>query len=458
MENEISDNVKILSNRISSELERLSSEPQADANYIDSLVYIGNWQDAIPRSIWVDKELDSREVRSWGIIRTQAIHSSAVMLSLNKLLMGKLDYSNATVSKIIYVLRLTRWISLCSQLRTQSGKFKGNIYAIHDTPLSIADSIYLDKEYLTFVQQQISHKNKKISKLAESIWQGLANSVKNDANFLQADSSELISQSIRGLSVGQAEGSELNRHVYILNMDENSHVYILNAVENSHVQNLNMVDKNMLTDTNQTLNNHVQNLNAATTCSSSKDIFNKKTTTTNSEGIYENGIEKKHCELIYPQEFNKNEIKLAQMYLKNIGAELKQSFLDETAAQIINRRKTHKAIRNPVGYLSWLCNEYGKGNLYLTSLYLKHQEQRNREEVTERAVEKKKQELTQVAKNGGSVPVNVSNGDSEPKWIPFTDEEKKQSKNKRWGKLPASIRNRSGIDPDSGGAQCPNLN
>ncbi|SMG63346.1 conserved hypothetical protein, partial [methanotrophic bacterial endosymbiont of Bathymodiolus sp.] len=107
--------------------------------------------------------------------------------------MGKLDYSNATVSKIIYVLRLTRWISLCSQLRAQSGKFKGNIYAIHDTPLFIADSIYLDKEYLTFVQQQISHKNKKISKLAESIWQGLENSVKNDSNFLQANSFELIS-------------------------------------------------------------------------------------------------------------------------------------------------------------------------------------------------------------------------------------------------------------------------
>ncbi|SHN92789.1 hypothetical protein BHECKSOX_1428 [Bathymodiolus heckerae thiotrophic gill symbiont] len=264
MENEISDNIKILSNRISSELERLSSEPRGNTSSVDSLVYIGNWQDAIPRSIWVDKELDSREVRSWGIIRTQAIHSSAVMLSLNRLLTETLDYSNAAVSSINYVLRLTGRISLCSQLRTQGGQFKGNIYAIHDAPVSISDSIYLDKDYLTFVQQQISHKNKKISKLAESIWQGLANSVKNDANFLQADSSELISQSIRGLSVGQAEGSELNRHVYILNMDENSHVYILNAVENSHVQNLNMADKIILTDTNQILNNHVRNFSLST--------------------------------------------------------------------------------------------------------------------------------------------------------------------------------------------------
>ena len=113
---------------------------------------------------------------------------------------------------------------------------------------------------------------------------------------------------------------------------------------------------------NFTINNYWE---TSATCSSSKDIFNKKTTTTNSEGIYKNEVEKNNCELIFPQEFNKNEIKLAQMYLKSFEPELRQSFLDETAAQIINRRKTHNAIRNPVGYLSWLCNEYGKGNLYL---------------------------------------------------------------------------------------------
>jgi hypothetical protein len=443
MENEISDNIKILSNRISSELERLSSEPRGDTRSVDSLVYIGNWQDAIPRSIWVDKELDSREVRSWGIIRTQAIHSSAVMLSLNRLLTETLDYSNATVSRIIYVLRLTRWISLCSQLRTQEGQFKGNIYAIHDAPVSISDSIYLDKDYLTFVQQQISHKNKKISKLAESIWQGLENSVKNDSNLLQANSFELISNSIRVLSVGQSERSELNSHVQKLNAVNKNTVTVVKQPLNNLIKNPNVV-----------VDNHVQNLNVATTCSSSssssssssKDIFNKKTTTTNSEGIYENAVEKKHCELIYPQEFNKNEIKLAQMYLKNIGAKLRQSFLDETAAQIINRKKTHNVIRNPVGYLSWLCNEYGKGNIYLTSLYLKHQELRDREEVTECAVEKKKQELIQAAKNKGSVAVNESKGDAGPEEIPFTDEEKKHSKKKRWGKLPASVRRRSGID------------
>ena len=228
MENEISDNIKILSGRISSELKKISREPVEDAKSIDSLVYIGNWQDAIPRSIWVDKDLDSREVRSWGVIRTQAIHSSAVMLSLNKLLMDNLDYSNATVSRIIYILRLTRWVSLCSQLRTEKGQFKGNIYAIHDAPISISDSIYLDKGYLYFVQQQISHKNKKISKLASSIWQHLDDSVKNNNDFLQLASSDSIRNSLNAL-IGNSENPEQNHHVYNLNADKSDHVYNLNT-------------------------------------------------------------------------------------------------------------------------------------------------------------------------------------------------------------------------------------
>jgi len=155
----------------------------------------------------------------------------------------------------------------------------GNIYAIHDAPLSIFDSIYLDKDYLNFVQQQISHKNKKISKLAESIWQLLDTSVKHDYGFIQNSPSEVIMHSIRLLG----GHSEQNSHVYNLNVDENDHVYILNAVENDHVYNLNLDEKikdinekQSLEEINEDLevsdNCHVHNLNMASICSSSSFV------------------------------------------------------------------------------------------------------------------------------------------------------------------------------------------
>ena len=137
----ISETIKVLSNRIEIEINRLSHDTKGNKQ-TDSLVFIGNWQDAIPRSIWVDALLSAVDVRCWGIIRTQAVNGSAVMLSLNNLLKESLGYSNATVSRVIFILRLSRWISLCSKLRTERGKFRGHIYAIHDNPVSLEDAIY----------------------------------------------------------------------------------------------------------------------------------------------------------------------------------------------------------------------------------------------------------------------------------------------------------------------------
>lgn len=442
--NTISESIQLLSQQIASELDRIAKEPQNEMNPTDSLVYIGNWQDAIPRSIWVDQDLDPIDVRSWGVIRTQAIHRSAVMLSLNKLLKEKLDYSSATLSRVIFILRLTRWISLCSQLRTEQGRFRGNIYAIHDTPITLSDSIYLDEEYLSFVEKHTAHKNEKIRQLAKSIWQSLDESIKTDFGFFQhSNLPETVSDSLQIMKE--------NNRVHILNMDENgpkNHVYNLNVDEKHHVHILNMVGQKYEDEENQQLDIHVQNLNTVPICSSSSgssgssnffnNKFKEKTTTTNSVGISKAENKKNLENLIYPKEFNKNEIKLAKIWLEKIESVLQQDFLDETAAQIIHRRKTAKPIFNPTGWLSWLINEHCQGNTCLTSMYLKHQEKREREQRTEKANKEKEKELTKAARQGVLIKNN-----QEVEELPFTEEEKTQNKEKRWGKLSTSLRKRS---------------
>ena len=464
MKDAISEKVKILSQQIASELDRITNNAETETSLTDSLVYIGNWQDAIPRSIWADKNLDSIDVRSWGIIRTQAIHQSVVMLSLNKLLKEKLDYSNATVSKVLYILRLTRWISLCSQLRTENGRFRSNIYAIHDAPLSLYDAIYLDEDYLSFVEKQTSHQNKKIRNSAIHIWQSIDEVVKTEFGLHQASPlAEAMNDSLQGLNK-QQESNRVhilntveNNHVYILNMDENDEkhrVYNLNVDEKHHVHILNMDDEKHENEENQPLennDNHVYILNTAVCSSSSssskdlniKNILKEKTTTTkNSFGIFNTQTEKNQENLIYPTGFNKNEINLAKMYLKKVENDLRQSFLDETAAQIIQRKKTTNPIRNPLGYLSWLCNEHGQGNTYLTSLYLTHQEQRTREERTGKLVEEKQKELIQAAqeKNNQGTIEKKSNSVKNTEKPPISEAEKLQNKKKHWENLAASVR------------------
>ncbi|MDH8489804.1 hypothetical protein QIG87_27805, partial [Klebsiella pneumoniae] len=60
--------------------------------------------------------------------------------------------SRSTVSNALMMLRITRWLSLCQRLRDEpSGRITGNLYALHDAPLSHADACRMDSEYLALL-------------------------------------------------------------------------------------------------------------------------------------------------------------------------------------------------------------------------------------------------------------------------------------------------------------------
>ena len=436
----ISDTIRILSDRIETEINRLSRDTLSDSKQTDSLVFIGNWQDAIPRSIWVDALLSAIDVRCWGVIRTQAVSGSAVMLSLNNLLKDTLGYSNATVSRVIFILRLSRWVSLCSTLRTETGKFRGNVYAVHDKPISLEDTIYLDRNYIEFVKKQTSHSNHAIKTLAQSVWQFISQVVQQENSFQTPLLNQSIYEGLNQLVYKQESVAKRNSHVihvYNLNVDENSHVQKLNVATKHQVQFLNMDEQKNESIENQQHSIQVQKLNVAPICSSrcsssslNKKEINNKTPTTNSAGISKDDVKEIQENLIYPKVFNANENKLAKMYLQKIEPDLQQNFLDETAAQIKQRSKTSNPIRNSIGYLAWLCNEHGKGNIYLTSAYMKHQEQRERKQARERKIKQQQQEITAASVNGGNIREIVVQGENCKEL-----EKQKQSKSPhdRWG-------------------------
>ena len=437
----ISDNVKLLSERISQEVDRISQD-QASNHRTDSLVYIGNWQDAIPRSIWTDATLSAMDVRSWGVIRTQAVSGSAVMLSLNTLLKETLGYSKATISRAVYVLRLTRWISLCSTLRTETGRFKGNIYAIHDSPVPLHDAIYLDKDYLNFVKKQITHNNQSIRQLAQTIWQ-----VIQETESENHSPSSTAEQALDQL-VNSADDPEYIQ-VQILNLGQKSRVQKMNPAAKHQVQILNPVNEKNEIEENQELNIQVQKMNPAPICSSScSSSFNdnnfNKTTTTNSEGIFKKAGSKIEPsadrtispDLVFPKAFNQNEIKLARMYLKKIEEELQQKFLDETAAQIKQREKTSNPIRNPVGYLSWLCTEHRRGNTYLTSAHIAFQEQRERKKLRKTRLKQQQEELTRAALHAGSIETVVCRPSEE---MHHGGKQETKTRQSRWENLNSAV-------------------
>jgi len=437
----ISDTIRILSGRIESEINRLRLDTLDNNKQTDSLVFIGNWQDAIPRSIWVDGLLSAIDVRCWGVIRTQAVSGSAVMLSLNNLLKDTLGYSNATVSRVIFILRLSRWISLCSTLRTETGKFRGHVYAVHDKPISLEDTLYLDRHYIEFVKKQTSHNNHAIKLLAQSVWQFINQVVHQENSFQTPLSNQGIYEGLNQLMNKQESVAKRNHqaiHVYNLNVDENSHVQKLNVATKHQVQFLNVDGQKTEIIENQQDSIQVQKLNVAPLCSSrcSSSSLNKRTPTTNSAGISKQNEKEIQENLIYPKAFNSNENKLAKMYLKKIELDCQQDFLDETAAIIKQRSKTSNPIRNSIGYLAWLCNEHCKGNTYLTSAYMKHQEQRERKQVREMKIKQQQQEMTIASLNGENIKeIFVEEGNSKK-----MEKQKSKSADDRWGSVNHTIK------------------
>jgi hypothetical protein len=63
------------------------------------------------------------------------------------------------------VLRLTRWLSLVRHRRDpKTGRVLGNLYVLHDEPLTLYENIQLDPAYLPLVSQALTYACKSVQR------------------------------------------------------------------------------------------------------------------------------------------------------------------------------------------------------------------------------------------------------------------------------------------------------
>ncbi len=116
------------------------------------MLYLGNWQDPIPRLLILDRTLDASDVRLWAYLRTLFTQPGMpTAFPSYKDIQRDLPMAKATLAGCISILRATRWITRCATVRDGRGRYKGNIYALHNEPLNLADTLYLDDEYMAFL-------------------------------------------------------------------------------------------------------------------------------------------------------------------------------------------------------------------------------------------------------------------------------------------------------------------
>ena len=141
------------------------------------LLYTGNIHDAIPRQLLLDTRLSPLDKMAWMMIRLYAQQNQGAIfptydeLQLQLASPHKGKASRETVSRVLLMLRITGWLSLCKKVRDSKGRVRGNIYAQHDEPLSARDAEALDPGWLDMVAEACQNKNFTISQSAWAVLQ-----------------------------------------------------------------------------------------------------------------------------------------------------------------------------------------------------------------------------------------------------------------------------------------------
>ncbi|MCO8165913.1 STY4528 family pathogenicity island replication protein [Pseudomonas sp. 21LCFQ010] len=137
------------------------------------LLFTGNPHETVPRRLLLDNRLTPLERNAWQVFRLLLNDDGLTSFPTYEQLRPYLAASpfklasRETVAKVLTTLRLTRWLSLAGRVRDEAtGQVKGNIYLLHDEPISISEALLLDGSYLELLGNAQEHANKSIREVA----------------------------------------------------------------------------------------------------------------------------------------------------------------------------------------------------------------------------------------------------------------------------------------------------
>lgn len=155
--------------------DRPGAQPMAPILYTENtgILFTGNPHEAFPRRLLLDNRLTPLERNAWQVFRLLLNDDGLTSFPTYEQLRPYLASSpyklasKETVAKALTTLRLTRWLSLAGRVRDEvTGQMKGNIYLLHDEPISISEAMLLDSSYLQLVGNSQDHANKSIRQVA----------------------------------------------------------------------------------------------------------------------------------------------------------------------------------------------------------------------------------------------------------------------------------------------------
>ncbi|MFJ4131435.1 STY4528 family pathogenicity island replication protein [Pseudomonas cyclaminis] len=153
-----------------------TTEKPANQALQAGFLFSGQSHETVPRRLLLDNRLTPLERNAWQVFRLMLQGKGVVTPRYEDLqpYLSSVPYgtssSRETIARVLTMLRLTRWLSLVSRGRDPvSGRLQGSLYVLHDEPLTHAEAMELDQDYLALVGHSLSHATKAVRIVAEHI-------------------------------------------------------------------------------------------------------------------------------------------------------------------------------------------------------------------------------------------------------------------------------------------------
>ena len=337
---------RVLDARIQATIARAQQDPET--MHSDTMLFTGNRHQSFPTLVVQDPVLEPVDKLVWMVIMLHARETgdSTAFPSYASIAQKTNVASTSTIARAIAILRATRWLTLCARLREANGRFRGNVYALHDEPLPLVDALHLDSDYMPFLRQLLEHHHARVRRVAKGVLETIDEDIQQGLDICDPD--HPLERRMQAVHAIQQASS---RRYFAFSA--NVMTRLRNAVSD---ERLDHHDQNSKTgdDGNQILN--PQN-SKSVSCSS---YINKTTTTTTTEAlkIY-NRMEQPP--LVYPTRLSANQHDLANRYLKTVPADMRQAILDELEGRLRSEEKGMRPVYDELRFLHGLCQAANAG-------------------------------------------------------------------------------------------------
>jgi len=330
----------------------------------DAMLFLGSWHQAFPALLVQDPVLEPVDKVVWMVIcqQGQAAGVSTAFPSYSEIARKANIASTSTVSRAIAVLRATRWLSLCARVRDAGGRFRGNVYALHDEPLPLADALHLDPEYMGFLSEARRHYHARVCRVAEAVLQSIDEDIDAGVDVLAPVSP--MERRIEAVRAVRREGPR--------------RYFSFSAQVLARLANRRDAHAGLDQDQNSKAGEHrLRILGPQKSKSVHGSSSNKKITTTTTEDPQKSKDPSALPPLTYPPRLSANQRGVADRYLATVPADQRQALLDELEGRLRCEKQGAQPVYDELRYLYRLCRELNAGQ-FQPNLALKVEAERAR--------------------------------------------------------------------------------